>query len=76
MDEKLRETTNLGREVMNSKRQIMRKLGHVVQIRICVDVNVMLNLSINYNAGLEVLLNTMEGSTLLKFNFLSVSYLQ
>ena len=48
MDEKLRETTNLGREVMNSKRQIKRKLGHVVQIRICVDVNVMLNLSINY----------------------------
>ena len=43
MDEKLRETTNLGREVMNSKRQIKRKLGHVVQIRICVDVNVMLN---------------------------------
>ena len=48
MDEKLRETTNLGREVMNSKRQIKRKPGHVVQIRICVDVNVMLNLSINY----------------------------
>ena len=48
MDEKLRETTNLGREVMNCKRQIKRKLGHVVQIRICVDVNVMLNLSINY----------------------------
>ena len=30
------------------KRQVKRKLGHVVQIRICVDVNVMLNLSINY----------------------------
>ena len=70
----MRETTNLGREIMNSKRQVKRKLGHVVQIRICVDVNAMLNLSINY--GLEVLLNTMKGSTLLKFNFLSVSHLQ
>ena len=45
MDEKMRETTNLGREVMNSKRQIKRKLGHVVQIRICVDVNVMLKVA-------------------------------
>ena len=32
MDKKLRETTNLCLEVMNSKRQVKRKLGHVVQI--------------------------------------------
>ena len=43
MDKKLRETTNLGVEIMNSKRHVKRKLGHVVQI----DVNVMLNLSIS-----------------------------
>ena len=30
MDEKLRETTNLGAEIMNSKRQV--KLRHVVEI--------------------------------------------
>ena len=35
MDKKLRETTILGVEIMNSKRQAKRKLGHVVQIRIC-----------------------------------------
>ena len=35
MDKKLRETTNLGVEVMNSKQQVKRKLGHVVQIRAC-----------------------------------------
>ena len=35
MDKKLRETTNLGVEIMNSKRQVKRKLGHVVQIRVC-----------------------------------------
>ena len=34
MDKKLRETTNLGVEIMNSKRQVKRKLGHVVQIRV------------------------------------------
>ena len=43
MDKKLRETTNLGVEIMNSKRHVKRRLGHVVQI----DVNVMLNPSIN-----------------------------
>ena len=32
MDKKLRETTNLCVEIMNSKRQVKRKLGHVVQI--------------------------------------------
>ena len=42
MDKKLRETTDLCVEIMNSKRQAMGKLGQVVQIR----VNVMLNLSI------------------------------
>ena len=35
MDEKSSETTNLGVEIMNSKRQVKRKLGHVVQIRVC-----------------------------------------
>ena len=35
MDKKLRETANLGLEIMNNKRQIKRKLGHVVQIRVC-----------------------------------------
>jgi len=35
MDKKLLETTKLDVEIMNSKRQVMRKLGHVVQIRIC-----------------------------------------
>ena len=34
-DKKLRETTNLGVEMMNSKREGKRKLGHVVQIRVC-----------------------------------------
>ena len=33
MDKKLRETTYLWVEIMNSKRQVKRKLGHVVQIR-------------------------------------------
>ena len=35
MAKKLRETTNLGVEIMNSKRQVKRKRGHVVQIRVC-----------------------------------------
>ena len=35
MDKKLLETTNLCVEIMNSKRQVKRKLGHVVQIRVC-----------------------------------------
>ena len=35
MHKKLRETTNLGEEITNSKRQVERKLGHVVQIRVC-----------------------------------------
>ena len=46
MDINLRETTNLGVEIMNSKRQVKEKLGHVVQICVCrCDVNVILNLS-------------------------------
>ena len=32
MDKKMRETTNLCVEIMNSKRQVMEKFGHVVQI--------------------------------------------
>ena len=32
---KLRETTNLWVEVMNSKRQVTGKFGHVVKIRVC-----------------------------------------
>lgn len=35
MDKKLRETTNLGVEIMNTKRQVNGKFGQVVQIRIC-----------------------------------------
>ena len=42
MGKTLRETTDLCVEIINSERQAMGKLGHVVQIR----VNVMLNLSI------------------------------
>ena len=40
----MRETTILCVKIMNSKRQVKEKLGHVVQIRLCrCDVNVMLN---------------------------------
>ena len=42
MDKELRETVNLADEIVNIKRQVMEKLGHVVQF----DVNVMLDLSI------------------------------
>ena len=35
MDIKLRETTNLDVEVVNSEQQVNRKLGHPVQIRVC-----------------------------------------
>ena len=35
MDKKLREAANLCVEIMNSKRHVMGKLGHVVQIRVC-----------------------------------------
>ena len=35
MDKKLRESTNLCVEIMNSKRQVKRILGHVVQISVC-----------------------------------------
>ena len=35
MDKKLHETTHLGVEIMNRKRKVKRKLGHVVQIRVC-----------------------------------------
>ena len=36
MGKKLRETTNLSVEIMNSKRQLTaRKLGNMVQIRVC-----------------------------------------
>ena len=34
MDKKLRETTNLCVEIMNSKRQGKGKLAHVVEIRV------------------------------------------
>ena len=35
MDKQLLETTNLCVEIMNSKRHVIGKLGHVVQIRVC-----------------------------------------
>ena len=34
MDQKVRETTNLCVEIMNSRRQAKGKRGHVVQIRV------------------------------------------
>ena len=34
MNKKLREATSLCEEIMNSKRQVREKLGHVVQIRV------------------------------------------
>ena len=34
MDKKLRETTNLGVKIMKGKRQVKRKLGHVVKIHV------------------------------------------
>ena len=46
MDTKLREINNLCVEIMNSKRQVRGKLGHVVQFsRLLFDVNVKLDLS-------------------------------
>ena len=35
MVKKLRDTNNLGVEIMNSKQQKKGKLGHMVQIRVC-----------------------------------------
>ena len=35
MDTKLSETTNLCVEIINSKRQVNGKLGHVVPNRVC-----------------------------------------
>ena len=35
MDKKMPETTNLGVEIMNSKRHVKGKLGHLVQLRVC-----------------------------------------
>ena len=35
MDKKLRQTSNLGVEIINSKQNVKRKLAHVVQIRVC-----------------------------------------
>ena len=35
MDKKLREITNLGLEIKSNKRQVKRRLGHPVQIRVC-----------------------------------------
>ena len=44
MDKKLREATNLCEEIMNSKRQVKGKLGHVVKNALLpFDVNVKLN---------------------------------
>ena len=35
MDKNLRDGANLSVEIMYSKRQLKRKLGHVVKIRVC-----------------------------------------
>ena len=49
MNKKLRETTNLCVEIMNSKRQVKGTLGHVVHTNsgLPFDVNVKFNLSSN-----------------------------
>ena len=48
MDKKLRETTNLGVKIVKGKRQVERKLDHVVRIHVCpFDENVMFNLSLD-----------------------------
>ena len=48
MNEKLRESTNLCVKMINSKRQVKEKRGHVHGMcsRLPLDVNVMLDLSI------------------------------
>ena len=53
MDKKLRETTCLYTEIMSSKRQAQRKLGHVVQI--LSRVNVTLNLSCEVSPPINVI---------------------
>ena len=53
MDKKLRETTCLYAEIMSSKRQAQRKLGHVIQILSCV--NVTLNLSCEVSPPINVI---------------------
>ena len=35
MDKKLRETNNLGVKMVKGKRQVKRKLDHVVRIHVC-----------------------------------------
>ena len=35
MDKRMRKTTNLCVEIMNRKQQVMGKLGHVEQVRVC-----------------------------------------
>ena len=47
MDKKLLETTNLGEEIMNSKRQVLKEETWSRGTNSCLpfDVNVMLNLS-------------------------------
>ena len=46
MDKKLRETTNLCVEIMNSKRQVKGELVHVVQVLSCA--NLTLNLFVKF----------------------------
>ena len=45
MAKKFRETTNLGVEIMNTKRQVNGKFGRGTNSHLPFDVNVMLNLS-------------------------------
>ena len=42
MDKKLRETFNFGVEIMNSKREVKKKLGHVVEILACSHEKILL----------------------------------
>ena len=61
MDKKLRETTNLGVEIMNSKRQLKRKLGHVVQIYFLFWE--ILNLNLTFANSVNANLNLSNNST-------------
>ena len=56
MDKKFHETFNLSVEIMNSRRQVKEKLGHVVQL----DVNLMLIL-FNLSFVIVLLCVTVKG---------------
>ena len=53
MDKKFHEITNLGEEIMNSKRHVKGKLGHVVQIRPCDLITLRRLTCVNFLTGLQ-----------------------